>query len=80
MRTVVITGSASGIGRATLRFLEQRGDRVIGVDLHDAEIIADLITPAGRGDDRRRAGPSETTSTASLPTPAWRTRALRMSP
>jgi NAD(P)-dependent dehydrogenase (short-subunit alcohol dehydrogenase family) len=50
VRTIVVTGSASGIGRATLRFLEQRGDRVIGVDLHDAEIIADLITPAGRAE------------------------------
>lgn len=50
MRTVVVTGSASGIGLATLRLLEQRGDRVIGVDLHDAEIIADLMTPAGRAE------------------------------
>lgn len=48
MRTIVVTGSASGIGRATLRLLEQRGDRVIGVDLHDAEIEADLSTQAGR--------------------------------
>lgn len=50
MRTIVVTGSASGIGLATLRLLEQRGDRVIGVDLHDAEIIADLMTPAGRAE------------------------------
>lgn len=48
MRTIVVTGSASGIGRATLRLLEQRGDRAIGVDLHDAEIEADLRTPDGR--------------------------------
>lgn len=48
MRTIVVTGSASGIGLATLRLLEQRGDRVIGVDLHDAEIEADLSTPTGR--------------------------------
>ncbi|WP_369369867.1 SDR family oxidoreductase [Promicromonospora sp. Populi] len=50
MRTIVVTGSASGIGLATLRLLEQRGDRVIGVDLHDAEIVADLMTPAGRAE------------------------------
>ncbi|GHH78009.1 SDR family oxidoreductase [Promicromonospora soli] len=50
MRTIVVTGSASGIGRATLRLLEQRGDRVIGVDLHDAEIEADLGTPDGRAE------------------------------
>ena len=36
MRTIVVTGSASGIGRAALRLLEQRGARAIGVDLHDA--------------------------------------------
>lgn len=48
MRTIVVTGAASGIGRATLRLLEQRGDRVIGVDTHDAELEADLRTPEGR--------------------------------
>lgn len=50
MRTIVVTGSASGIGRATLRLLEQRGDRVIGVDLHDAEIETDLSTQDGRAE------------------------------
>ena len=44
MRTVVITGSASGIGLATAEILRDRGDRVIGVDLHDAEVVADLST------------------------------------
>ncbi|MDQ0375738.1 SDR family oxidoreductase [Cellulomonas humilata] len=48
MRTVVITGSASGIGLATAEILRDRGDRVIGVDLHDAEVVADLSTVAGR--------------------------------
>ena len=38
-RTAVITGSASGIGKATRELLLARGYRVIGVDLHDAEII-----------------------------------------
>ncbi|WNB86961.1 SDR family oxidoreductase [Cellulomonas sp. ATA003] len=48
MRTTVVTGSASGIGRATRTVLESRGERVIGVDLHDAEVLAHLATAAGR--------------------------------
>lgn len=47
-RTYVVTGSASGIGRATAELLESRGNRVIGVDLHDADVTADLATAAGR--------------------------------
>jgi NAD(P)-dependent dehydrogenase (short-subunit alcohol dehydrogenase family) len=49
-RTYVVTGAASGIGAATRRYLEQRGGRVIGCDLHDADVIADLTTPAGRSE------------------------------
>ncbi|SLK14340.1 hypothetical protein SAMN06272721_12063, partial [Arthrobacter sp. P2b] len=37
-RTYVITGAASGIGLATKEVLEQRGDRVIGVDLAGSDI------------------------------------------
>jgi NAD(P)-dependent dehydrogenase (short-subunit alcohol dehydrogenase family) len=48
MRKVVVTGSASGMGAATFAKLEGCGDRVIGVDLHDAEVIADLSTSSGR--------------------------------
>jgi NAD(P)-dependent dehydrogenase (short-subunit alcohol dehydrogenase family) len=44
----VVTGSASGLGLATLERLEAAGQRVIGIDLHDAEIEADLSTRAGR--------------------------------
>lgn len=44
----VITGSASGIGAAVRKRLEKSGDKVIGVDLRDAEIIADLATKDGR--------------------------------
>lgn len=47
-RTVVVTGSASGMGAATRRLLEADGQRVIGVDLRDAEVVADLATPGGR--------------------------------
>jgi NAD(P)-dependent dehydrogenase (short-subunit alcohol dehydrogenase family) len=50
VRTIVITGSASGLGLATRRRLEAAGDKVIGVDLHDAEVDADLSTAAGRAD------------------------------
>jgi NAD(P)-dependent dehydrogenase (short-subunit alcohol dehydrogenase family) len=45
----VITGSASGIGAATRQLLQSRGHRVIGADLHDADVIADLATDQGRG-------------------------------
>jgi NAD(P)-dependent dehydrogenase (short-subunit alcohol dehydrogenase family) len=47
-RTILITGSASGIGKATADILKARGDRVIGVDIRDADIIADLTTAKGR--------------------------------
>lgn len=48
MRTIVISGSASGIGLACKKTFEDQGDRVIGIDIHDADIIADLSTPEGR--------------------------------
>ncbi len=47
-RTYVITGSASGIGAATAAKLRGEGHRVIGVDVHDADVVADLSTPEGR--------------------------------
>lgn len=49
-RTIVITGAASGIGQATAALLTERGDRVIGVDIHNADVVADLSTAAGRAD------------------------------
>jgi NAD(P)-dependent dehydrogenase (short-subunit alcohol dehydrogenase family) len=48
MPTVCITGSAGGIGAATRARLETDGTRVIGVDVRDAEVIADLSTVEGR--------------------------------
>jgi len=48
MRTICITGSAGGIGAATRARLEKEGARVIGVDVRDAEVIADLSSPDGR--------------------------------
>lgn len=50
MRTIALTGSASGIGAATRAALEADGHRVIGVDLRDAEVVADLGTADGRAD------------------------------
>jgi NAD(P)-dependent dehydrogenase (short-subunit alcohol dehydrogenase family) len=48
LRTYVVTGSASGIGAAVKSSLERRGDRVVGVDRHAAEITLDLSDPAQR--------------------------------
>lgn len=48
MGTICVTGSAGGIGRATRAALEAAGHAVVGVDLRDAEVIADLSTPEGR--------------------------------
>jgi NAD(P)-dependent dehydrogenase (short-subunit alcohol dehydrogenase family) len=47
-RTYVITGAASGIGEATSVLLKERGAKVIGVDIHNTDINADLSTSAGR--------------------------------
>lgn len=48
MGTIAITGSASGMGAATRVRLQADGHDVVGVDLHDADIEADLATPDGR--------------------------------
>jgi NAD(P)-dependent dehydrogenase (short-subunit alcohol dehydrogenase family) len=48
IRTVVVTGSASGMGAATKARLESAGQRVIGVDLRDADVVANLASAEGR--------------------------------
>jgi NAD(P)-dependent dehydrogenase (short-subunit alcohol dehydrogenase family) len=50
MGTIAITGSASGIGAAAAAHLTAAGHRVIGVDLKDADVNADLGSAAGRAE------------------------------
>jgi NAD(P)-dependent dehydrogenase (short-subunit alcohol dehydrogenase family) len=49
-KTYVVSGAASGIGAATTALLRGQGDRVVTIDLHDADVVADLSTPAGRAE------------------------------
>jgi NAD(P)-dependent dehydrogenase (short-subunit alcohol dehydrogenase family) len=48
MGTAAVSGSASGIGAAVRSRLERQGDRVIGIDVRDAEVEADLSAEKGR--------------------------------
>ncbi|MBO0676503.1 SDR family oxidoreductase [Mycolicibacterium sp. S2-37] len=48
MGTYAVTGSASGMGRAAADLLRRDGHTVIGVDLRDADVVADLSTAGGR--------------------------------
>jgi len=48
MGVIVVSGSASGIGAALRARLERDGHAVVGVDVRDAEVVADLAQPAGR--------------------------------
>ena len=59
MSTYVVSGCASGIGAAVTLRLRRGGHTVIGVDLRDAEVIADLATTSGR--DRAVAAVREQT-------------------
>ena len=47
-RTYIVTGVGSGIGLATKEKLEALGERVIGIDLRNADVIADLSEKSGR--------------------------------
>lgn len=48
MGTICVTGTASGIGRATKSLLESQGAEVIGVDVRDADVLGDLSDKADR--------------------------------
>jgi len=48
MGVYAVTGSYSGMGAAVVERLEGAGHRVITVDLHEARVVADLATAAGR--------------------------------
>lgn len=48
MKTIAITGAASGIGKATSAMLQSEGHRTIGVDINACDIVADLSSPDGR--------------------------------
>ena len=48
MGTYAVTGSASGMGSAVVERLQGLGHTVIGVDIRDADVVADLSTPTGR--------------------------------
>lgn len=48
MGVYAVTGAASGMGRAVAEKLTAEGHRVIGVDIQETDIVADLSTAAGR--------------------------------
>jgi NAD(P)-dependent dehydrogenase (short-subunit alcohol dehydrogenase family) len=48
MGIVAVTGSAGGIGGAIRHRIEAEGHQVVGIDVRDAEVVADLSSPAGR--------------------------------
>ena len=47
-RSIAITGAASGMGASCAEILRGQGHRVIGIDVRDAEIVADLGDPSAR--------------------------------
>ena len=49
-RKYVVTGAASGIGKALTEQLRAEGNTVYGVDLRDSDVTVDLTTDAGRSD------------------------------
>lgn len=48
MSTIAITGSGSGIGAATAAALQAAGHKIIGIDVRNADLSADLSTRDGR--------------------------------
>jgi NAD(P)-dependent dehydrogenase (short-subunit alcohol dehydrogenase family) len=55
-RTIAITGAGSGMGAALAARLTAAGDRVLGVDVKNAEVEADLGTADGRAAAIERVG------------------------
>lgn len=48
MKTFAMTGGATGIGAAIKKRLQDEGNKVIVVDIKDADIVADLSSAEGR--------------------------------
>lgn len=48
MSVIAVTGSASGIGAAVRMQLLNAGNKVIGIDLNQGDVLADLSTTEGR--------------------------------
>ena len=46
--SIVVTGSASGIGAAVSAHFQKAGEKVIGIDIKGSDIVADLSTMEGR--------------------------------
>jgi hypothetical protein len=65
-KSVLVTGAASGIGKATVERLIGEGATVVGVDL-------DSDAPAGRGGDRFACSTCSTCSTRMPSGPRWPT-------
>ena len=53
-RVALVTGSASGIGRASARALLDQGAAVVGLDLVASELAGDFVGLVGDATDRRR--------------------------
>ncbi len=50
MGSFAVSGVASGMGKAAAHRLRQAGHDVIGIDLRDADVVADLSAAAGRSE------------------------------
>ncbi|EME23139.1 SDR family oxidoreductase [Rhodococcus triatomae] len=48
MGVYAVTGSASGMGREVVSKLKAAGHTVVGVDVQESDVVADLSTPSGR--------------------------------
>ncbi len=54
MGVYAVTGAASGMGCEVARQLRDAGHTVIGVDIQEADVVADLSTPEGRASAARQ--------------------------